>query len=39
VIANFNEHAIALDPPLPSWDALVAQWFKDTTARDFPAIN
>jgi hypothetical protein len=39
VIANFNEQAIALDPPLPSWDALVAQWFKDTTGRDFPAIN
>ena len=37
VIANFNEHAAALDPPLPSWDDLVAKWFKDTTGRDFPA--
>jgi hypothetical protein len=39
VIANFNEQAAALDPPLPSWDALVAKWFKDTTGRDFPSIN
>jgi hypothetical protein len=39
MIANFKEHAIALDPPIPSWDTLVAKWFKDTTGRDFPAIN
>jgi hypothetical protein len=38
-IVNFNEEAIALDHPLPSWGALVAQWFKNTTGRDFPAIN
>jgi hypothetical protein len=38
-IVDCKKQAIALDPPLPSWDALVAQWFKDTTGRDFPAIN
>jgi hypothetical protein len=39
VIANFNEVAAVLDPPLPPWDDLVAMWFKDTTGRNFPIID
>jgi hypothetical protein len=39
VIANFNEVAAVLDPPLPPWDDLVAKWFKDTTGRNFPIID
>ncbi len=37
VIANFNKQAAVLDPPLPSWDDLIAKWFKDTTGCNFPA--
>jgi len=38
-IANFEEHEAALDLPLPNPRALVAQWFKDTTGRDFPKMG
>lgn len=34
-IANFEEHEAVLDPPLPNPHPLIAQWFKDTTGRDF----
>lgn len=33
VIAKFEELEATLDPVLPSWRPLVAQWFKDTTGR------
>jgi hypothetical protein len=38
VIAKFEAQLeeAALDPPLPSWRPLVAEWFKNTTGRDFP---
>jgi hypothetical protein len=38
VIANFDEQAAALDPPLPAWDTLVAKWFKDMTGCNFPTM-
>ncbi len=38
-ITNFEEHEATLDPALPSWRPLVAQWFKDTTGLDFPEME
>jgi len=38
-ITNFKEHEATLDPALPSWRPLVAQWFKDTTGLDFPEME
>jgi len=38
-ITNFKEYEATLDPALPSWRPLVAQWFKDTTGLDFPEMK
>jgi len=38
-IANFDEHAAVLHPPLPNPRPLIVQWFKDTTGHDFPEME
>jgi hypothetical protein len=35
VIRNFNEQRAFLVPPLPDWDDVVAEWFKNSTGEEF----
>lgn len=38
VIASFDEHAAALDPPLLDWRGTVKDWYKTVIGGDFPGL-